>query len=188
MANRELIFGAADDAATRYKTRDSDPTGGGNYQVVELDGGETLLLERAATGGWTIYEPVDLNGSDLTTTGTVDAGQVSNDNYVEPQPTASEGTSYSVDLSAGNYHKVTLTGDVTFDFTNVDASETNSFVLHLVQDGTGSRTPSFTPTVVWPDGSAPSWSTAANAEDVVTFVHDQDGSQWLGFLGGLAFA
>jgi hypothetical protein len=118
----------------------------------------------------------------------VETGEVSNDNYVEPQVTASASSSYTADLSAANYHKLSLTGDVSIDFSNVDGSETNSVVLHLVQDGTGGRTPSFTPTVVWGGGSPPSWSTSANAEDVVTLVHDQDGSQWLGFVGGIGMA
>lgn len=114
------------------------------------------------------------------------ASEVNNDNYVEPQPTASAGTSYTADLSTGNYHKLTLTGDVTIDFSNVDATEVNSVVLHLVQDGTGGRTPSFSPTVHAAGGSAPSWSTAAGAEDVVTLMHDQDGSKWILFEGAFS--
>jgi len=116
------------------------------------------------------------------------ADEISNKNYVEPQVTASEGASYTVDVAQANYHKVTLTGDVTFDFSNTDASDTNSVLLHLVQDGTGGRTPSFTPTVVWDGGSAPSWSTSASAEDVVSLAYDQDASQWLGFVGGIGMA
>lgn len=116
------------------------------------------------------------------------ADEVTNKNYVEEQVTASEGSAYTADLTAGNVHKLTLTGDVSIDISNVDSAGVNSIMLHLVQDGTGGRTPSFTPTVVWSGGSAPSWSTAANAEDVVTLVHDPDGSQWLGFEGGTGFA
>ena len=113
---------------------------------------------------------------------------IANKNYIETQVTDTQSTTYSVDLSQGNIHKLTLTGDVTIDFTNVDATNVNSVVLHLVQDGTGGRTPSFTPTVVWDGGNTPSWSTSANAEDVVTLVHDQDGDKWLGFVGGLGMA
>jgi len=118
----------------------------------------------------------------------VDSTSVRNKNYVEPQATASSGSSYTADLAAANYHKVTLTGDVSFDFANTAASDTNSVVMHLVQDGTGGRTPSFTPTVIWDGGLLPDWSTAANAEDVVTLMYDQDGSQWLGFVGGVGMA
>lgn len=124
-----------------------------------------------------------MNGNDVDGAGTVDF-----QNTTEPQVTSSNSTSYTADLSTSNYHKVTMTGDVTFDFSNVDASDVNTVILHLVQDATGGRTPSFTPTVVWDSGTAPSWSTAANAEDIVTFIHDQDGSQWIGLLGGLGLA
>lgn len=118
----------------------------------------------------------------------IDVPTVSNDNYIEPQVVNSASTSYTVDLSVGNYHKLTLTGDVSIDFSNVATSLTNSVMLQLVQDSAGGRTPSFSPTVVWGGGSPPSWSTSANAEDVVTLVHDQDGSKWLGFVGGLGMA
>lgn len=126
---------------------------------------------------------LNYDGNDADNVGTVDF-----QNTTEPQVTSSNSTSYTADLAMSNYHKVTMTGDVTFDFSNVDATDVNTVVLHLVQDATGGRTPSFTPTVVWDSGSAPSWSTAANAEDIVTFIHDQDGSQWIGLLGGLGLA
>lgn len=125
------------------------------------------------------------DGVDATS---VSADETQNKNYVEPQVTTTEGTSYTADLSTANYHKITLTGDVSVGLSNVDATDTNSVVLHLVQDSTGGRTPSFVPTVVWDGGSAPSWSTSASAEDVITLVHDQDGSQWLGFVGGIGMA
>lgn len=126
---------------------------------------------------------------------TADTAEIQNPNYVEPQIVAADDTSYTVgdtsynaDLTLSNYHKVTLGADVTFDFTNVAASDVNSVVLQLVQDSTGGRSPLFTPTVVWDGGTAPSWSTGANEEDFATFVHDQDGGQWVGLVGGLAIA
>lgn len=183
MAERRIVWGP-DEATAKYRTGDTE--GDTNFAVVEDTDGSTVLLEwddTASPSEWVVRGPVNLNANDLDSVGTLDFT-----NTTEPQVTASEGTSYDIDVSTGNYHKVTLTGDVTFDITNADASDVNSVVLHLVQDATGSRTPSFTPTVVWDGGSAPSWSTAANAEDVVTLVHDQDGSQWLGFVGGLGMA
>lgn len=178
---RTLNFGA-DETAARWQVEDAGD--GSNFVLArDLDGAVVLLEYDVTASEWVVRGPVDLDGNDLQNVGTL-----SNDNYVEPQVTASASTSYSADLTAGNYHKVTLTGDVSIDVTNADATETNSVVVHLVQDATGGRTPSFTPTVVWDDGTAPSWSTAANAEDVVTLVHDQDGGQWLGFVGGLGMA
>lgn len=151
-----------------------------------IDGGSSITISHSGAVTVLFWDGGEFRSTRFIDS--VDAGEIANQNYVEPQVTASEGTSYNADLTAGNYHKVTMTGDVTFDFTNPDASDVNSLVLQLVQDGTGGRSPSFTPTVVWPGGSAPSWSTGANEEDVATFVHDQDGSQWLGFEGGLNFS
>jgi len=143
----------------------------------DTDGGNNYQLPQAA-------DNIDLQGDGAIQ----DADKISNDNYVESQTTTSQGTSYTVDLAQSNYHKITLTGDVSIDFTNQDTAETNSVMLHLVQDSTGGRTPSFTPTVIWDSGSVPSWSTSANAEDVVSLAYDPDGSQWLGFVGGLGMA
>lgn len=158
----------------------------------DVETGATLA-SGTTVGGNTVWH--DGNGNskavsavDGSSLSLLDVDETQNRNYVEPQVTTSEGTSFTADLSQANYHKVTLTGDVSFDFSNVDASDINSVVLHLVQDGTGGRTPSFTPTVVWDGGSAPSWSTAANAEDVITLIHDQNGGQWLGFESGLGMA
>lgn len=147
-----------------------------------VDGGNILQLPQ-------VEDSLDgQGGAELTAFDLVDTVTLQNHNYVEPQVTATESTSYTADLTQANYHKVTLTGDVSFDFANVASSDTNSVVLQLVQDSTGGRTPSFTPTVVWGGGSVPSWSTSAGAEDVITLVYDQDGSQWLGFVGGIGMA
>lgn len=104
---------------------------------------------------------------------------------VGDQVTATTGSSHTVDLAASDYHKLTLTADTTISFSNQQSSRTNVVTLKLVQDGTGGRTPSFSPTVQWAGGSAPSFSTAANAEDIVTLIYDADGSKWDGFNGGL---
>ena len=55
------------------------------------------------------------------------------------------GTSKTIDWNNGDQQKVTLTGNVTFTFTNVVAGR--NYVLYLVQDATGSRFPTFPSTV-----------------------------------------
>lgn len=78
---------------------------------------------------------------------------------------------------------VTLTGNCTFTMPTAVAGK--SLTVYLVQDGTGSRVPTFTG-VKWPAATAPTWSTGAGKVDIVTFVC-ADGSNWDGFLGGLDF-
>jgi len=82
--------------------------------------------------------------------------------------------------------QVTLTASCTFTMPAVSAAgKTLSFAVRLIQGGSGSYVPTFTG-AAWPYGSAPAWSTAVGAVDLVVFtsVH---GSAWMGSaLIGLA--
>jgi len=164
--------------------------GGGGAALGATGTAEAGTYQAGSLG--TPDNPLDLTVDDLSVvdsagneTGHVDATgaqyeSVAFKEALDTQVTASESTSYDIDLEAGNYHKVTLTGDVDFDFINTDSTDINSVVLHLVQDSTGGRSPTFSnPTVVGDSGFAPSWSTGANEEDIATFIFDQDGSQWI---------
>lgn len=51
------------------------------------------------------------------------------------------GTTKTIDWDNGDQQKVTLTGNVTFAFSNIVAGRT--YLLYLVQDGTGGRSCTF---------------------------------------------
>lgn len=80
------------------------------------------------------------------------------------------GTALTIDWRLGNKHKVTLTDNCTFTFT--DPSKPGNFVLMLVQDATGGRTVTWPANCKWAGGTAPTLSTAANAIDIVSFFYD----------------
>ena len=82
----------------------------------------------------------------------------------------------NIDWSAGNKHKVTLTGNPTFTFTSPGGA--CDLTLKLVQDATGSRTVTWPASAKWPDGTAPVLSTGANAIDIVNLSFD--GTDYLG--------
>ncbi len=95
----------------------------------------------------------------------------------------------TLDLENGNYHKCTLTGNVTFTFSNPSASGTAcNLTVKCIQDGTGSRTITWPASVDWAGGTAPAESTGANDVDMFTFVTDDGGTTWLGSLWGADFA
>jgi len=72
--DRTLNWGDPADAGTRYRTRDDDPAGGGNFVVVEdLDGGLIPLQYNPTTGKVETAVPVDTGSNDITTTGAVSA-------------------------------------------------------------------------------------------------------------------
>lgn len=92
------------------------------------------------------------------------------------------GTSKAIDWKLGNHQKVTLTGNCTFTFT----APTKACMLSLrfIQDSTGGWTRAL-PTIKWPGGTVPSWTTTANAIDILSLFYD--GSTYYG-QAGIAFA
>ena len=97
------------------------------------------------------------------------------------------GSTDTIDLEDGNFHKVTLTANCTFTFSNPPASGTaGSFTLFLIQDGTGSRTVTWPGSVAWAAATAPTLTTTAAAVDVLTFITLDGGTVWNGFVAGQA--
>lgn len=101
---------------------------------------------------------------------------------------ASSTADASIDLADGNVVDMTLDNSPTLTFTGSAASVACGFTLILRQDGTGSRTVTWPASVDWPGGTAPTLTTAASGVDVLTFVTVDNGTTWLGFTAGQAFA
>ena len=80
------------------------------------------------------------------------------------------GTTDTIDWIEGNKQKSTLTGNVTYTFT--DPSNPCNLILKVVQDGTGSRTVTWPASVKWPSGTAPTLTTSASATDIIAFYFD----------------
>jgi hypothetical protein len=89
--------------------------------------------------------------------------------YTETAPSiANSGTAITLSLASGTVLSYTLTGNCTF--TMPTATSGTSFIVKLIQDGTGSRTATFTG-VKWPAGTAPTiTTTASTGVDVLSFV------------------
>tara|TARA_R100000406_G_scaffold75771_2_gene56263 strand:- start:1378 stop:1758 length:381 start_codon:yes stop_codon:yes gene_type:complete len=93
----------------------------------------------------------------------------------------------TIDFANGYYQELTLTGNVTsLAFTNGPADgEGKSVVVDFVQDGTGSRTVTFS-SVKFDSGIAPTLSTGAGDIDRIAFDITNDGSdQIYGHVLGL---
>jgi hypothetical protein len=89
--------------------------------------------------------------------------------YLETAPAiTNSSTAVTLSLSSGTVLSYTLTGNCTF--TMPTATSGTSFILKLIQDGTGSRTATFTG-VKWPGGTAPTITTTATTGlDILSFV------------------
>jgi hypothetical protein len=98
-------------------------------------------------------------------------------NYVESVVAiGNSGTTQTLSLTNGTVQTVTMTGNCTFTMPTATAGK--SFILIAVQDGTGSRTATFT-SVKFAGGVAPTLTTTATTgRDILTFV--ADGTNWYG--------
>ena len=74
----------------------------------------------------------------------------------------------AVDCNLGNVFTVTLAHSATFNFTNFDTGQ--AIAIKITQDGTGSRTGSFTGVKF--SGQASTLSTTANRIDFVSIFND----------------
>ena len=96
----------------------------------------------------------------------------------------------TIDFSNGYYQELTLTGNVTsLAFSNGPGNgEGKSVVVDFVQDGTGSRTVTFTSTK-FDSGISPTLSTGAGDIDRIAFDITNDGAdQIYGHVLGLDMA
>lgn len=116
-------------------------------------------------------------GSTTSTVGNLTLTNTTVTNYTESVVAiGNSGTSQTLSLTNGTVQTVTLTGNCTFTMPTATAGK--SFILIVVQDGTGSRTATFT-SVKWPNGAAPTiTTTATTGRDILTFV--SDGTNWYG--------
>lgn len=92
-----------------------------------------------------------------------------------------DGATITFDLSLGNIHTVTLGGNRTLALSN--GSTGQSFVIRLLQDGTGSRTVTWFTTIKWAGGTAPTLTTTASKADAFGFITTGSGT-YDGFIIG----
>lgn len=101
----------------------------------------------------------------------------------ELNPTLTSNTdaaTITFDLST-SLHTVTLGGNRILALSNETVGQT--FVIRLVQDGTGSRTVTWFSTIKWAGDSAPTLTTTASKTDVFGFICTSAGS-YDGFVIG----
>jgi hypothetical protein len=89
---------------------------------------------------------------------------------------ATTGATATVALTDGEFQALTLGADTVFTLPDPPAGHGYSVTLKLIQDATGSRSPTFqqadTTAAVWLSGSAPTWQPTAGDFDLVVLTHD----------------
>ena len=159
-----------------------------------FDAGPVLKVSKGGTGAATLTGILKGNGTSAftvvtapsgtivgtTDTQTLSAKTLTNPtvtNYVETPYSANSSTAITLDLTNGTVQIITLTGNATI--TMPTATSGKSFVMMLKQDGTGSRTVTWS-TVKWAGGTAPTITSTASRLDLLSFF--ADGTNWYGVV------
>jgi hypothetical protein len=157
-----------------------------------FDAGPVLKVAKGGSGAATLTGILKGNGTSAftavtapsgTIVGTTDTQTLTNKtltnptvtNYVETPYSANSSTAITLDLTNGTVQIITLTGNATI--TMPTATSGKSFVMMLKQDGTGSRTVTWS-TVKWAGGTAPTITSTASRLDLLSFF--ADGTNWYG--------
>lgn len=83
----------------------------------------------------------------------------------------------TINLNNGNFITATVTGSITWTFSNPPAAAAAGFILELTNGGSATQIwPS--PNVKWPGGVAP--TLTVSGVDILTFVTDDNGTTWRG--------
>ncbi len=85
--------------------------------------------------------------------------------------TLTDAASIAWDLDDNQVAKVTLGGNRTLAAPS-NMKDGGTYVLRVIQDGTGSRTLAYNSVFKWPAGEAPTLTTDADAIDILTFISD----------------
>lgn len=91
---------------------------------------------------------------------------------------ASGAGAVTIDFSTAALQRLVLTGNCALTLTAATLPQT--CILMLVQDGTGTRIPTWSTTIKWAGGTAPTLSTAINSVDILTFARIN--SVWYGMF------
>jgi len=85
--------------------------------------------------------------------------------------TLTDAATIAWDLSANQVAKVTLEDNRTLG-APTNKRDGGTYILRVIQDGTGSRTLAYNAVFKFPGGTAPTLSTGAGAIDILTFISD----------------
>jgi hypothetical protein len=163
------------------------PTSNGTISF-EGSAGQLFSVTNDLTGS--IYSVNDVSGIpsiEVFANGQIDlaayGGTVNLKSYNEyiNANTASTGAT-TIDLSSGNFFNLTLTGNVTFTYSNVPSGRMVAFTIVAKQDATGGRTITWPSGTKWPGGVAPPATTSANAIDIWSVMTYDGGTSYVSSL------
>ena len=123
---------------------------------------------------------ININGTTNTISPTGSAlkfNAIATSEYINAMGNTS--TNSNINLANGNFITATLNSNAVFTITNVP-SQAVAFTLMLKNDATPGRSITWPVSVIWPGGTIPTRTIAANKTDIYTFFTINSGTTWYG--------
>jgi len=130
--------------------------------TLDLGGGTATTID--GTDDLLVKDDIEVDG-DAYVEGNLSVGKTLV--YDEEVNNGTSTSSDNIDWTAGNRQTITL-GVATTTLTFTNPASTANLILRIVQDGTGSRVITWPASIKWPSATAPTLSTTASSEDIVT--------------------
>jgi hypothetical protein len=175
----------------------------GLLPTISNSGDNRVLTSTGSTVGVNAENNLTFNGNLLSVTGSgvfssgLNVSETTNVDKLRTNKSYSEKVSavnissgtLTIDLNNANLFTCPLNANITtFNVSNVPSVSgiSISFSVLFTADGTA-RTVSWPSGTKWPDGSGPTLTSTNNKIDLLSFVSVDQGSSWLGFVGGQNF-
>lgn len=156
-----------------------------NVTTLNIGGTATTINIGGSTGSSTFNHNVIMSDKTLSRVELID--------YFERVQIVSvaKGGGLTLDLSSGQVFQVVLSAAVTsITINNIPDNTSTSnavgFTIIFTADGTA-RTITWPGSVKWPGGTAPTMTSTNNKKDIISFISDDAGTTWYGFVGGQNF-
>lgn len=173
-------YSSGDVLTADYYNSDRDEIISGVNSIVNAQISASAAIAASKISG----TAVTLAGTETLTNKTLTSPTVNTPTITGPTLTVTtdtDGSTVTFDLDAGPIHSVTLEGNRKLAVSNSEAGKV--FVVHLIQDGSGSRTVTFWSTIKWAGGTAPTLTTTAGKADTLGFICISTGN-YLGYVVG----
>jgi hypothetical protein len=170
--------GGTDSAASILQFTDSTQTqqlgwfvANGQYMALGSSGAAPLYLQTNSLNRVTIDSSGKMGVGTVTPAASLDVvGTVSIAKASVLNQTLTDGATINWDTSLGQVAYITLGGNRTMAAPS--NLKVGTYILHVIQDGSGSRTITWNSVFKWPAGIAPVLSTPAGRRDLFSFVCD----------------
>lgn len=152
----------------------------GNWNVTVTGsggGGGSGTVNSGTTGQIAYYA-----GAGTTVSGT-NAGLQVNSHYGTITVDAPSAGAVTCNFATTDAHSVTMVASTTITLAGLVAGQKG--LISIIQGGSGSYTPSFSPALDWGSAGAPTWSTTVGKKDVIVIYYD--GTSYCAGVYGLGF-